>query len=137
MLNMGKRNVVSLVLFVIYLAAVIWCCFGHFDDLPDVDKSLFGIPTDKIVHFIMFLPFPVLCFKSFSFLAGKQWRAILTIIVIFILGCLLAAGTEIGQSFTKYRSGDPLDFISDVAALVVSSIATLAVWLYTRNNKTA
>lgn len=133
---MGKRNIVSLILFVVYLSAVIWCCFGHFDGLPGVDKDLFGIPTDKIVHFIMFLPFPVLCFKSFSFLASKPWHAFLMLAVIFILGCMIAAGTEIGQSFTDYRSGDPIDFTADAAALAVSSVVTFVVWLCTRNDKT-
>ncbi|MBR4756841.1 MAG: VanZ family protein [Bacteroidales bacterium] len=133
---MGKRNVASLVLFVIYLAVLIWCCFGHFDDLPSVDTTLFGIPTDKIVHFIMFLPFPVLCFKSFSFLTPRPRQALLALAVIFIIGCLLAAGTEIGQSFTKYRSGDPFDFTADVVALAISSVATFIVWHRTRKNKT-
>ncbi|MBQ8061516.1 MAG: VanZ family protein [Bacteroidales bacterium] len=125
---MKKRNIIGLVLLLAYLGAVAWCCFGHFDNLPSVQKEFFGIPTDKIVHFIMFLPFPILSFWTFDYLAGKTWKVILLVFVLFLIGVLLAAGTEIGQSFTSYRSSDPRDFAADLLALAVSSIAVLVIY---------
>lgn len=58
---MRKRNILTLALLVVYLGMVGWCCFGHFSDLPDIGQdNLFGIPMDKMVHFLMFFPFPSL-----------------------------------------------------------------------------
>ena len=53
---MKKSNKLALGLFLIYLAAVAYCCFGSFDGIQQVSPSLLGIPTDKIIHFIMFFP---------------------------------------------------------------------------------
>ena len=126
---MRRRNIIGLILFLVYLGAVAWCCFGHFDNLPRVQKEFIGIPTDKIVHFIMFFPFPVLSFWTFNYLAGKPWKAVLTVFILFLLGCVLAAATEIGQSYTSYRSSDPKDFAADILAMAISSLAILIIYL--------
>ena len=126
---MKKRNFIYLILLLVYLGLVTWLCFGHFDGLPKVQKDFFGIPVDKVVHFLMFLPFPFLSFKTFDYLAKKPWQAVLASLVIFAVGCAIAAGTEIGQSKTAYRSGDPNDFLADILALGIASIVTLAISL--------
>ena len=77
----------------------------------------------------MFLPFPFLSFKTFDYLAKKPWQAVLASLVIFTVGCLIAAATEIGQSHTAYRSGDPNDFLADILALGIASVVTLAISL--------
>ena len=59
------------ILFAVYLAAVLVLCFGKFPSSEDVPKYLWGIPTDKIVHFLMFLPFPVLAYLAFDRYPGK------------------------------------------------------------------
>ena len=119
---MKKRNVIGLILLVIYLCAVAWCCFGHLEHMPKAPKSLMGIPMDKVGHFIMFLPFPFLFYSSFGFIPKKRWQSFVTAFVTFLAGLLVAAGTEIGQSFTSYRGADPKDFMSDALALAFSSV---------------
>lgn len=126
---MKKRNFIYLILLLVYLGLVTWLCFGHFDGLPKVQKGFFGIPVDKVIHFLMFLPFPFLSFKTFDYLAKKPWQAVLASLVIFTVGCLIAAATEIGQSHTAYRSGDPNDFLADILALGIASVVTLAISL--------
>ena len=54
------KTILARILFLLYLGAIALLCFMHVDKLPDVQKFIFGIPTDKIVHFGMFLPFPIL-----------------------------------------------------------------------------
>ena len=123
-----KRNILALVLFAVYLGAVAYCCFGHFNDLPEIGQdSLFGIPMDKVVHFLMFFPFPILCFIVFSNHVYKTWHTILAVCVVFLAGCLIAAGTEIGQSFTDYRSCDIMDFVADATSLAISSVIVLII----------
>lgn len=134
---MRKRNILALVLFIIYLGAVAYCCFGHFNDLPEIGQDTFlGIPMDKIVHFLMFFPFPVLCFTAFSGRTNKPWKSVLAVSSVFLIGCLIAAGTEVGQSFTDYRSGDILDFAADAVSLAISSVIVLFIDLRIIKNRT-
>ena len=126
---MRKKNVIWPILLLIYLGLVTWCCFGHFESMPEATKDFLGIPADKIVHFIMFLPFPFLCFRSFSFPVAKPWQVFLSMTVIFLIGCIIAAGTEIGQSYTAHRSAEPMDFLADAVALAACSVATLILHL--------
>ena len=126
--HMPRRSIIGSILLLVYLGVLAWCCFGNFESLPSVQKSFFGIPTDKVVHFIMFLPFPMLCFWSFNFIAMKPWKMILAVLAVFLIGCAIAAGTEIVQSFTSYRTADPKDFVSDIIALGVSTLIFLLIY---------
>lgn len=93
--------------------------------MPDIQKEILGIPTDKVVHFIMFLPFVTLCFMAFSFL-GKSFRSKLWLVLpVLLAGILFAIGIEIGQSLTSYRTGDSMDFVADALGLCVSTIITI------------
>ncbi len=125
-MNMRKRQIPAILLFILYLCAVAYCCFGHFNDLPQIGQdNLWGIPMDKVVHFIMFFPFPILCYAAFRPQSKKRWRVVIAVAIVLVIGCAVAAGTEIGQSFTTYRSGDPMDFLADFTALAGASVVTL------------
>lgn len=129
-----KRKILFRLLFFVYLAAVLFLCFGRFDSTPSVPKSLLGIPTDKIVHFGMFLPFPVLAYLAFDKYTENVCSTLLFTGITFLTGVLLAMGTEWGQArLTSYRSGDPKDFMADLIALAVSSL--LVVFLDIRHQK--
>ncbi len=113
----------KIVLFLAYVAAVAWLCFGTFKPDPSIPRTIFNIPTDKVVHFLMFLPFPILSYFAFDRYTEKFWPSVLWTGVSFLAGILLAAGTELGQAFlTSYRSGDPNDFRADLLALGISSL---------------
>ena len=132
---MKKRNLIFLFLLLVYLGLVAWLCFGHFEGLPKVQQDFIGIPLDKVVHFLMFLPFPFLCFKAFDYMTKTSWHALLAVLAIFVVGCLIAAATEIGQSHTAYRSGDPNDFLADILALGIASAVTFAISLACSRNR--
>ncbi|MBR5661111.1 MAG: VanZ family protein [Bacteroidales bacterium] len=122
---MNRYNIISLILFLVYLGLVFWCCFGDFSSLPKIQREILGIPTDKVIHFVMFLPFVTLCFMAVHFI-GKSFRAKLWLFLpVFIAGILFAIGIEIGQSLTSYRSGDAMDFFADAVGLCVSTIITI------------
>lgn len=128
---MKTKNIFALILLVIYLGAVVYCCFGNFSGLPNVASDIFlGIPMDKIVHFIMFFPFPILSHLAFFGRIRKPSEAVLSVSAVFLAGCAIAAGTEIGQSFTDYRSCDMYDFMADSLSLAVSSIIMLAAEIH-------
>jgi len=113
------------ILLVLYLAAVAYLCFSTLQHIPKVSRQIWGIPTDKFVHFVMFLPFPFLVYMTFAPITRKFFKALMHIIIIFGLGCTVAAGTEIVQKFLSYRSYDLMDFRADAMALVAGSIFPL------------
>ncbi len=114
--------------FLLYIAALLVLCFAHFEQTPSMDWDLMGIPSDKVVHFCMFFPFPILAFLAFDRYTENVRSTLLFGGAILGIGCLLAVGTEWGQAhFTSYRSGDPKDLLADVLALLLST-AMVIVW---------
>jgi len=123
------RKPVIRILFLLYIAAVLFLCFGDFSGAPQAPKSFLGIPSDKVVHFLMFFPFPVLFYFAFCRPSSKAWHGILLTFSILILGGLFAAGTEYVQGFLPYREADASDFLADSLALCLSSIIVLLIAL--------
>jgi len=123
-----RQKILFRVLFFLYVAGVLYLCLGKFEHTPSVQLDLFGIPTDKVVHFCMFFPFPILAFLSFDRYTETVSRTLLLVGATFLVGILLAVGTEWAQAhLTDYRSGDPLDFLADGLSLLLSS-ALVAFW---------
>lgn len=122
------------VAFYLYLIALAVLCFGNFSNLPSVSKTILGIPTDKVAHFVMFFPFPILAFLAYDKFTGTVRNVIVFAVITFLAGCLLAGATEIGQAYlTEYRSGDPTDFVADLIALFTGSVT--ATWIDLRRLK--
>lgn len=116
------------ILFFLYLAGVLVLCFGRFENTPSVDISFFGIPTDKIAHFLMFFPFPILAFLAFDKYTETVKSTLLFTGATLAVGLLVAVATEWGQAnFTDYRSGDPLDLLADTLSLLMSSVLVAVV----------
>ncbi len=115
------------IVFLLYLTAVLYLCFGNFSDMSSVAKLFLGIESDKLVHFLMFLPFPILFYFAFGWKTRNPWHSILLGIAILALGSLIAAGTELVQDLIPYRASDLKDFMADFLALCVSSVITLAI----------
>lgn len=123
-----KPHIIFRILFILYIVGVLYLCFGHFESTPSIKLDLWGIPTDKLVHFAMFFPFPILAFLAFDPLTNTIPQTLLYVGITFLVGLLVAVGTELGQAnLTDYRSGDPLDLAADAIGLTLSSLAT-AVW---------
>ena len=125
---MKGRRLIARILFFLYLAAVLVLCFGQFKDAPSVPWTLLGIPSDKLVHFCMFFPFPILAFLAFDKYTETPRSTFLFSGITFLVGVALAFGTEWGQAhLTTYRSGDPLDWLADVSALFLSTLIVI-IW---------
>ena len=123
-----KKLLLSRLLFFAYLAAVLFLCFGRFESTPDVPRSILGIPADKLVHFCLFFPFPILAFLAFDKYTETPRSTFLFSGITFLVGVALAFGTEWGQAhLTTYRSGDPLDWVADVSALFISTLIVI-IW---------
>ena len=127
---MTRRSVILFrILLILYIAAVAVLCFAHFQSMKEVPDTLFGLEMDKIVHFLMFLPVPLLAYLAVGKVPGNPWKAIGGILLLFFAGSLIAAGTEVGQSFLPYRSADTNDFKADALALAAGALVTFIVML--------
>ena len=121
--------------FVLYILAVLFLCFGKFENTPDVPWSLLGIPSDKLVHFCMFFPFPILAFLAFDRFTETPKSTFLFSGITWVLGLVLAFATEWGQAhLTDYRSGDPWDLLADGLAITLSTIVVI-IWDLSKQKK--
>ena len=126
----------SIMAFCIYLAAVALLCFIRPSSLPEVDiKTFLGIPIDKMLHFLMFLPYPILSGIVFISKGQKTPAVIVTLLLIALTGNGVAYGTEIIQSYTDYRSYEIADFHADMTGIAAGSIITASCLIRARLKK--
>jgi len=96
-------------------------CFTSSDKLPDIQKTIFGFPTDKVTHFLMFLPFPILFYMAWDHDTSKALRSIGFSLLNLSCGILVAALTEWVQKYLPTRSMDLHDFNTDLIALAIGT----------------
>lgn len=102
-----------IILFGVYLAIVAWICFSSGRTVPELPATLWGIPTDKCIHFLMFLPFPVLGTVAFEF--KSRWRALS---VTTFTALVIAFAFELLQSrITEDRVSDPADLNANILGI--------------------
>ena len=124
-----KQLIIARIAFAAYILAVLVLCFARIPSTSDVPKELWGIPMDKIVHFLMFFPFPLLAYLAFDRYREQRGAAVPWAVVALACGCAFAAFTELVQARLSYRSGDPADFKADALALLAGSVIILIVIL--------
>ena len=125
------------VLLVVYLAAVAYVCFAGQGSLPDFGDWKFPIPADKCVHFLLFLPWPILaCLSVLRPNDERRVRTVVVLLIITILGCGLAGATEYVQGLLPYRSRDILDFIADCLGLLTGALLFAAFYPFLRKSGT-
>lgn len=125
-----KRTTIFKILTLLYIAAVAVICFANFSSLPTVPGKFLGMDADKVVHFLLFFPFPLLAFYSFPLQKKGLVTTVFCIIAIFIIGAALAGLTEYVQGKLPYRSMDVNDFKADALGMLLSSVIVFAVSVF-------
>lgn len=120
-------NIIARMLSIFYILAVCLLCFAKIDGAVTVTPVIFGLPSDKLAHFIMFFPFPMLAFLSFDKKNRKPLHSLLFVLAVLIVGCCFAAGTELVQGWLGYRSSDRADFIADCISIAISGLIVLII----------
>lgn len=132
----GKLTAIYIITFCTYLAAVGLLCFLRPSSLPDMDiKTFLGIPIDKMLHFLMFLPYPILSSLVFISKDCSYACSLLIVTVLAITGAGVAYGTEMIQASTGYRSYEINDFYADLTGIVTGSLMALAYLTYLKLKK--
>ena len=132
----GRAHTLYIIIFCMYLAAVGLLCFIKPSSLPEMDiKTFFGLPLDKVLHFLMFLPYPVLAGMVFINKEQNAAAAAAILTVLAVTGIGVAYGTEIIQSHTGYRSYEIADFHADMIGIAAGTLLAAAYMTYTRLKK--
>lgn len=132
----GHLRILYIAAFCIYLAAVGVLCFIRPSSLPEMDvKTFLGLPIDKVLHFLMFLPYPVLSGLVFINKDQKLSAAATIMLILAITGTGVAYGTEMIQSQTGYRSYEIADFYADMTGIAAGIILAASYIAYTRLKK--
>ncbi|MGN1226006.1 MAG: VanZ family protein [Candidatus Cryptobacteroides sp.] len=120
-----EHKILWRILSLIYLGLLCYLCFSTPESLPSINDWKFFIPADKVVHFCMFFPAPVLLFLSI----GKRWEGTikaLPVVLLCLLVCTVLAGaTELIQNFRPGRSMSFGDFVADVLGMILSCLLFL------------
>ena len=119
-----KRRHMAILLFAFYLAAVAYLCFLKPGSIPVLQQFIFGIPTDKVIHFIMFLPYPILAYISFRPDRMEGLTHLLALIAIIAVGAAMAMGVERLQ-IAAGRNYDIKDFYANIAGMAAGAAITL------------
>lgn len=122
------RYILSRIIFLVYLTSILLLCLLDFNSVPEVKQEWFGIPTDKIVHFIMFFPFPILMTMVFGKTGWKLKTFLIFITVTVVAGALAGGIIELLQAETGYRSCDINDFRADSLGVASGAILTVIAW---------
>lgn len=132
-----RRTTIFKILTFLYIVAVAVICFAKFSSIPTVPGKFLGLDADKVVHFLLFMPFPVLVYYSFPLQKKGLVTTLCCIVGIFILGSGLAAITEYIQSKLPYRSMDINDFKADALGMLLSSLVIFLIRLFSRRKANA
>lgn len=108
----------------VYFAAVLLLCLLRPESFPEASIYIWGIPLDKIAHFLMFLPYTVIAYIAFKPESERKWIHLLVLLAVFAAGILLAMGTEKLQGLSEYRSYEITDFYADVFGMECSAFLT-------------
>ena len=106
-----------------------------FSVVPEVRQEWLGIPTDKIVHFIMFFPFPILMTMVFGKTGWNMKTFLFFIITTVVTGALAGGIIELLQAGTGYRSCDITDFIVDSMGAASGAFLTAIAWSMCKKRK--
>ncbi len=121
-------KIVYRTVLLIYIGAIAFLCFANLNGLPSIQKSFFGIPADKLVHFAMFFPFPWLAYCAVDRKPKSVGEIVAGIVSICSAGCIFAGITEIVQGTLPYRSEDIKDFATDCLAICLCGAILLAFY---------
>lgn len=119
-----KKGILVIV-FCIYMAAVFYLCFSNTDQSTQWPELWFGLPVDKVGHFLMFLPFPMLGYKVLEKDDMNGWKCLMLLAGMITAGFAVGAGIEMAQSLLKYRSAETADLLADGAGLMCGGLIAL------------
>lgn len=116
-------RIFSIILFLLYIVALLFFSLASFAgiDLGIERTNILGIPIDKCIHFIMFLPYSFLAYLAST--RKNYWR---TLFFVGMSGIVIAFLLELSQGmFTTERVTDIWDLVANVTAILIGTAVLL------------
>jgi VanZ family protein len=132
---MKYRKQISLVLFCLYIAAVAFLCFTQGEQLPELPKTWFGLPSDKVAHALMFFPFTILGYLSFTSEENSTLRKVIMLATLIAIGSGMAYATESIQRMLGYRAYEISDMKADMIGLGTGTIISIMFIIFSIKKK--
>ena len=124
-------------IFILYIIGLCFCCFWNFRSSIDLSTELWGIPKDKIAHFCMFFPFPIIFYLAFPKLRNTPRRYLKFSILALATGVATGLVIEIIQGWSGYRSCDMTDLLADFCGLAAAVLILQAFEAFVMNKRRA
>ncbi len=121
------------VIFFLYIALVIFASLYSFKGSGiDLSDYIFGIRADRIVHFIMFIPYSVCAWLAFG-LSFKRVAGKNPVFILFLTGIIISSITEILQTFSPNRDFDIYDLSANYLGIISGSLFVFIMNKCSRN----
>ena len=117
----------------VYVIAILCLCLGTFQGPSGMWKTFLGIQMDKVIHFLMYLPYPALAF--WAFYPEKNEGHFL--LIVLLIGIAYSGAVEIMQAlFTDDRSAEWGDLLANSLGMAAGAVTvSLALLLIRRRAK--
>jgi len=133
------RSLIHRLIFAAYISAVLALCFAD-SNLDTVTGSYInyintsvtvcsGFGNDKIVHLLMFFPFPILAIRAFGRNKKSLPQYMVSILVTLLAGILTGGVIELLQGVFGYRSCGIKDFCADCLGTLLGAALTLQLFV--------
>ena len=110
----------------VYVIVILCLCLGTFHGPSGMWKTFLGIQMDKVVHFLMYLPYPALVF--WSFYQGKNEKRLM--LRALLIGVAYSGSVEIMQAlFTDTRSAEWGDLLANTLGMGTGALLVSATLL--------
>ncbi|OFX80355.1 MAG: hypothetical protein A2X17_00375 [Bacteroidetes bacterium GWF2_41_61] len=120
-------------LFLIYIFTIIFASLYSFKNTSvDLSGFIFGIRADRLIHFIMFLPFPFFAWLAFG-TGIKRHTIRFSMSVLALSGLLISTLTETLQTLNPNRDFDYVDLIANYSAIIMGTILVALIEKYAKN----
>lgn len=107
-----------------YTAWTLWVLYlGVLFSLSELPGGVVPMPFawfDKVLHFMEYIPLPVVTLRAFATLPWKVAKRHLFVTAL-VFGILYAASDEIHQITNPTRQPDPLDFLADCLGILLGT----------------
>jgi len=119
--------------FYIYILLVLFASLYSFKETKiDLSEYILGIRVDRIVHFILFLPYSVNAWLAFGS-SLKKYSGRYSQLYILFSGLVVSSVTEYLQTLTPYRDFDIFDLSSNYLGIMSGSILVYILNKYAKN----
>lgn len=119
-----KVSLLTTILLLSYLSGVLYLCLAKLNLHPL--KLNLSLGLDKIGHFIMFLPYPLIALLFVKFNVKKIVKKWIIFTIILLFGIGLAILSETAQVlFTDYREADYYDLLADALGILAGTCLTI------------